>query len=181
MKNLVTSQTMLVNTKFMAAYENKAYHSVIATTNARTTEDISFDNRRTVEVRVMDAQPSLGRAVALAALVQGLARHAVEGPAPLDLPGEVLAESDFRAFRYGLDARLVDVDGTLRPARELADTAVRQARDALGAGGAGQPLDSLAAALSEPTECSRQRMLVEDHGMPALLEDLMTTTVTCDW
>jgi hypothetical protein len=45
-KNLVTSQTILVNAKFMPAYENKAYHSVIATTNARTTEDISFDNRR---------------------------------------------------------------------------------------------------------------------------------------
>jgi carboxylate-amine ligase len=132
----------------------------------------------TVEVRVMDAQPSIGRAVALAALIQGLARHAVERPASLDLPGEVLAESDFRALRYGLDARLVDVDGTLRPARELAETALRHAREALGVRGA-QPLDILAAGLSEPPECSRQRKLVRNHGMRALLEDLMATTVRC--
>ena len=45
-KNLVTSQSMQVNTKFLPVYENKAYHSVIATTNSRTPEDISFDNRR---------------------------------------------------------------------------------------------------------------------------------------
>ena len=30
----------------MPAYENNAYHSIIATTNSRTPEDISFDNRR---------------------------------------------------------------------------------------------------------------------------------------
>jgi hypothetical protein len=50
-KNLVTSTKLLVNTKGVPAYENPAYHSIIATTNARTAEDISFDNRRMTFVR----------------------------------------------------------------------------------------------------------------------------------
>jgi hypothetical protein len=45
-KNLITSQTMLVNPKGIIAFENPAYHSVIATTNSTTPEEISFDNRR---------------------------------------------------------------------------------------------------------------------------------------
>jgi hypothetical protein len=50
-KNLITSQSMVINTKGLPAYENPAYHSVIATTNARTAEDISFDNRRMTFIR----------------------------------------------------------------------------------------------------------------------------------
>jgi hypothetical protein len=40
----------------------------------------------TLEVRVMDAQPSLRHAVGLVALVQGLVRYAVENPVAADLP-----------------------------------------------------------------------------------------------
>ena len=45
-KNLVTSESMVVNTKGIPAFENPAYHSVIATTNSLSPEAISFDNRR---------------------------------------------------------------------------------------------------------------------------------------
>jgi hypothetical protein len=42
---------MVVNTKGIPAYQNNAYHSIIATTNSRTAEDISFDNRRMTFIR----------------------------------------------------------------------------------------------------------------------------------
>jgi carboxylate-amine ligase len=73
----------------------------------------------TLEVRVMDAQPSLDLAAGLAAPVQGLARHPVERPPASDLSSEVLAENDFRAAMYGLNTSIVDRDGTLRPAPAL--------------------------------------------------------------
>jgi len=50
-KNLVTSETMLVNSKGLPAYENPAFHSIVATTNSKTPEDISFDNRRMTFLR----------------------------------------------------------------------------------------------------------------------------------
>jgi len=50
-KNLVTSETMMVNTKGIIAYENKAYHSIIATTNSPNPEEIGFDNRRMTFLR----------------------------------------------------------------------------------------------------------------------------------
>ena len=66
----------------------------------------------TIEVRVMDAQPSLARIAGLTALVQGLARHAAEVPDRDDLPDDVLVANDFAACRYGLEARVVDPDGS---------------------------------------------------------------------
>jgi carboxylate-amine ligase len=127
----------------------------------------------TLEVRVMDAQPSLARAAGLAALVQGVARAAAEegtGPEP---PDAVLVENDFRAVRYGVDARIVDVDGHVRPLREIAAREVDAARHVLAADGHDEPLDELEALLVELAECDRQRALVRFRGMPALLEDLM--------
>src|SRR4051794_2651924 len=58
----------------------------------------------TVELRVMDAQHSVGRAAGLAALVQGVARHAVEVPDQSDLPDDAVLANDFRASRYGMEA-----------------------------------------------------------------------------
>jgi len=50
-KNLITSTTMLVNEKGTPAYQNPAYHSIIATTNSQTPEGINFDNRRMTFIR----------------------------------------------------------------------------------------------------------------------------------
>ena len=57
----------------------------------------------TLEVRVMDAQPSLARVAGLTALVQGIARHAVEAPARDELSDDVLAVNDHRAAHGGLE------------------------------------------------------------------------------
>jgi hypothetical protein len=50
-KNLVTARTIIINPKGIAAYENPCYHNIIATTNAKEPEDISFDNRRMTFIR----------------------------------------------------------------------------------------------------------------------------------
>lgn len=130
----------------------------------------------TVELRVMDAVPSLDLAAGLATLARGLARHAVERPPTVDMPTAVLRENDFRAARYGLDARVVDVDGRMRPMREIAQEALAEARAALGGDGSADSLVAVAAALAGEQECDCQRKLVASAGMPALLEDLAVRT-----
>ena len=130
----------------------------------------------TIEVRVMDAQPSLARAAGLAALVQGLARHAVDVPDADDLPEEHVIDNDFRACRHGLDARVVDSDGSRRAVREVAARALRDARHALAADGLERPLEVIDALLAEPPEYVRQREVCERQGMAGLLLDLTERT-----
>ncbi|HYB27719.1 MAG TPA: YbdK family carboxylate-amine ligase [Solirubrobacteraceae bacterium] len=91
----------------------------------------------TVEVRVMDAQTTVGDTAALLALVHALARLQLEGE-PLEgaIAPEVLAENRFLAARDGLDARLIDpVKRRLVPARVLLDALLARCRahtDAVG-------------------------------------------------
>ena len=134
----------------------------------------------TVEVRVMDAQPSLERAAGLAALVQGLARHAVEVPDRVDLPDDVVLANDFSACRHGLETTILDLGGSRRPLREVAAGAIEDARRLLAADGLDGPLEGVRAMLVEPPEHVRQREVCEQHGMAALLADLVSRTVDVD-
>ena len=134
----------------------------------------------TVELRAMDAQPSLATAAGLIALTQGLARHAVERPSPTDLPTQVLTENNFRVARYGLEARIVDRDGTMRPVRQLAARAVAEARAVLGAEGLDAPLEVVERLLGSEPEYERQRRIHAEHGMGGLLRDLVRRTGTTD-
>ena len=79
----------------------------------------------TVEVRIMDAQTTLGDTAAIAALVQSIVRLEVEEGAKtydLGIPPEVLDENRFLAARDGMDAELIahELDQRL-PARALLD------------------------------------------------------------
>ncbi len=130
----------------------------------------------TLEVRVMDAQPSLAVVAGLVSLVQGLARSAVERPSHLDIPTQVLAENDFRVARHGLDARIVDVHGTMRPIREIAVQAIKVARETLAADGLDGPLSALDRLLDTEPEYDRQRRVHREHGMAGLLRDLAERT-----
>jgi glutamate---cysteine ligase / carboxylate-amine ligase len=130
----------------------------------------------TLEVRVMDALHSVVRAAGLTALVQGLARHAVEAPDIDDLPDDIVAVNDFRACRYGLDTRIWDGDGVMRPLREIAVRALGEARTMLAPDGLDGPLEVVESMLVGPPEYTRQRRLCEEHGMPALLADLVART-----
>jgi carboxylate-amine ligase len=134
----------------------------------------------TLEVRVMDAVPSLETVAALAALVQGIARRAVESPDDVDLDDDVLAVNDHRAARYGLDTRVVDVDRSLRPLREVAARVVAEAQAVLATDHLDAPLEQLEATLAGETEPNRQRRVVAAGGMPALLADLVARTTDLD-
>ena len=71
----------------------------------------------TIEVRIMDAQTTVGETAALAALVQSIARLEVEvgylPPVQLDAV-EALDENRFLAARDGVAAELIDVDSERR-------------------------------------------------------------------
>jgi carboxylate-amine ligase len=131
----------------------------------------------TLEVRVMDAQPSVRLATGLVALVQGLARQAVENPPVVDLSPAVLAANDFRALRYGLDTRIVDADGSMRPMREVAADAIATARIGLVDLADAEPLDAVDAYLHGEPEYQRQRRIHARYGMVGLLRDLVGRTV----
>jgi carboxylate-amine ligase len=133
----------------------------------------------TVEVRVMDPQPSLASAAALTALVQGLAIRAVEArttDSAADLPGELLAENDFRVVRHGLETTIIDATGAMRPVREVAAALVADARDALRPLGLDGPLDGVERMLADEPEYVRHRRVHETGGMRALLADLVDRT-----
>ena len=130
----------------------------------------------TLEVRVMDAVPCLSTVTALTALVQGIARRAVELPDEVDLSDDVLAVNDHRAARYGLDTKVVDVDETLRPLREVVARTVDEAREVLRGDGLHEPLEPLDRTLAGETEPDRQRRVVAAGGLPALLADLVART-----
>ena len=131
----------------------------------------------TIEVRVMDAQSSLRAAVGLTALIQALARYAVDRPLAVDVPSDVLAENDFRAARDGLDARIVDIDGTMRPVRELAAAALGEARAVLASDGLEGPLEAIDQILTDEPEYTRQRRIHYERGMAGLLADLTARTM----
>jgi len=76
----------------------------------------------TVEIRICDAQPDLGQAQSLAALMYSLAarfaRALDEGEPLPELPNRLIEENLWRAIRYGLTDGLIDFErGEVVPAR----------------------------------------------------------------
>jgi carboxylate-amine ligase len=130
----------------------------------------------TVEVRVMDPQPSLAAVAGLTALVQGIAAHALDHPPVAELPAEVLAENDFRVMRHGLETSIVDTSGAMLPVRRTATRLLVEARSALRPLGLEAPLVGIERILATEPEYVRHRRLHAAGGMPALLADLVERT-----
>jgi glutamate---cysteine ligase / carboxylate-amine ligase len=94
----------------------------------------------TVEIRICDAQLSAGESEALAALIVACVAQAAlevdEGVPFENFPRSLIEENLWRATRYGLDGRLIDLDrGDTYPAADAADRLLRwtaPARAALG-------------------------------------------------
>jgi glutamate---cysteine ligase / carboxylate-amine ligase len=99
----------------------------------------------TVEVRVMDAQSEVGQTASLIALIQSLARMALEGEAAGGATSpEVLAENRFLAARDGLDARLIDsADRKLVPVQTMVQSLLERLRPHGAALGCSDELDRL--------------------------------------
>jgi glutamate---cysteine ligase / carboxylate-amine ligase len=128
----------------------------------------------TVEVREMDAQSRLADVAAIAALIQGLARHEVEGDAAPP-PLEAIQWSGFRAMRDGLDAEIVH-DGRLAPLREVARAALDLAAPSAREAGAENELGGVERILAEGNGADRQRRAHGAGGMPSLLSSLVRET-----
>ena len=115
---------------------------------------------------------------ALAALVQCVAKLEAERPAPLERLGhgpEVLSENRFLAARDGMNARLIDAEGTRRlAAHELLDALVRECEPHARALGCEEELAHVAE-LARCTGAQRQLNLARAEGrlpeLVALLAD----------
>lgn len=127
----------------------------------------------TVELRMMDAQTSLGDVAPLVALIQSLSRLELEGRCSrAAVPGdEVLAENRFLAARDGMDSELIDLAGRrLIPVRRLLRELIAECRPhavALGCADALEGVHRLAAV----NGADRQRTVAA--GKP--LEHLIST------
>jgi carboxylate-amine ligase len=126
----------------------------------------------TVEVRIMDAQTSLDLTTGLIALVHGLAADALWHPREVRLHDEVLQESSYRAARYGMDGRLPDAEGRLRPVPELARDAIARVRPFLRERGGHEALAHIEDALIHGNGAVRQRAAYARGGTRAVTEQL---------
>jgi glutamate---cysteine ligase / carboxylate-amine ligase len=103
----------------------------------------------TVEVRICDAQPEFGRAVALAGLMTALtanfARWYDEGrPLPAH-PHRLIEENFWRAIRWGMAGELIDLDtGVVMPARARLEAVVEEVSDVASELGIAPYLEPLA-------------------------------------
>jgi glutamate---cysteine ligase / carboxylate-amine ligase len=131
----------------------------------------------TVEVRALDAQASLEDTGALVALTHCLARHAADTGSEPDPPSDVLDEGVFRAARFGVEARLPDARGRLRPIDQQVREALALARRYASELHCDNELDALPALLRRGGGAGRQRASYRIAGMDALLRDLTELTL----
>ena len=122
----------------------------------------------------MDSQSRVADIAAIAALVQGLARHEAEAGSPPP-PLEAIQWSGFRAMRDGLDAEIVH-DGGLAPLREVARAAIDLAAPTAREAGAEKGLGAVERIIAEGNGADRQRRAHCAAGMPGLLESLVRET-----
>jgi len=128
----------------------------------------------TVEVRELDAQSRLGDVGAIAALVQGLARHEAEaGGEPL--PTETVHWSAWRAIRDGIAAE-IHHDGRLAPLSEVARAAIAIAEPHVREAGGVDALGDLELILDEGAGADRHRAAHRDGGIEGLLDSLVAET-----
>src|SRR5215217_7944400 len=114
----------------------------------------------TVEVRICDAQTTAGEGDGLAALIVACVRQAAAevdaGQTPPHLPARLIEENTWRAIRYGLDGRLLDLE-----AERVDEFPAAETLDRLNAwSGADVVLPDLNGA-------QRQRRMIEAGARPA--------------
>jgi glutamate---cysteine ligase / carboxylate-amine ligase len=114
----------------------------------------------TVEVRICDSQMTAAEADGLAALIVACVRRAAEevdaGETPPDLPGRLIEENMWRAIRYGLDGRLLDLE-----AERIEEFPASETLDRLRAWSGSD------ATLPDLNGAQRQRRLIDAGAKPA--------------
>jgi carboxylate-amine ligase len=126
----------------------------------------------TVEVRAMDSQSSLRDVAGIAALVQGLCKYLAERAPDACESREAIAESSFRASRYGVGATLWH-RGALRPATQIVKDELEAVRPHARELGSEAPLEEVERILREGNGADRQRAALRRGGMGAVLELLV--------
>jgi carboxylate-amine ligase len=126
----------------------------------------------TVEVRICDAQSTAGESEALAALIVGTvlqaARDVDEGVPFVDPAPRLVEENVWRAIRYGLDGKLIDLErAEEQPAAEAVERLLAWTAPVRGELG-------VEVALPEWNGAQRQRRLLESG---ASIEDVYAATV----
>jgi carboxylate-amine ligase len=130
----------------------------------------------TIEVRAPDAQFSLGRVLALAAFIHALARMEAEAAPPPHHPRDTIEAACFQATRYGLEARLPDDQGALRPARDLVREVLDRVRPYALELGCSEALDGIEAILAQGNGADIQRRIHAGYGMRGLVTWLIERT-----
>jgi carboxylate-amine ligase len=147
--------------------------------------DIHWDLRPrpdfgTVEIRVMDAPPTLSESTAIAAFARALTVYLLRTPAsqrppllPRVLPRWLEIENHFQAARLALDAEYVDASGAVRPLRDILDAtleAISATGDELGDG---DYLAQLHPRVTRDPSHARQRRVYRETGSTrAVVADL---------
>jgi glutamate---cysteine ligase / carboxylate-amine ligase len=114
----------------------------------------------TVEVRICDAQMTAAESDGLAELVVACVRRAADevdaGETPPDLPARLIEENVWRAIRYGLDGRLLDLQ-----AGRIDEFPAEETLDRLNAWAGADVV------LPELNGAQRQRRMIDEGATPA--------------
>jgi glutamate---cysteine ligase / carboxylate-amine ligase len=114
----------------------------------------------TVEVRICDAQMTAAESDGLAELIVACVRRAAAevdaGQTPPDLPHRLIEENVWRAIRYGLDGRLLDLQ-----AERIEEFAAAETLDRLNAWAGADVV------MPELNGAQRQRRMIEAGASPA--------------
>ena len=136
----------------------------------------------TVEIRAMDAQTRVEHTIALAALIQCLAKDLVEehqaGRPSVDYPWEILDENKWIAARHGLDAELVMLpDGGREPVRRRAAALLERLAGHADELGCAAELESIGELLSKGNGAKRQALVYEaNHDLQELMAEIVAAT-----
>jgi carboxylate-amine ligase len=137
----------------------------------------------TIEVRIMDVQPNVEDAGAIAGLIQALVRHLGKhydrGTGVPRVNRFVIGENRWLAARYGLRARLVHPGAGARGAREVVLELVDRLADDADAVGAGWALERVAEIASRGSSAELQLVRYRrGAGLDEILRSVIDETGT---
>jgi carboxylate-amine ligase len=131
----------------------------------------------TVEFRVCDIQRSLARTRMLVALSQAICHRIDEeyraGKLVQDMEIEFINDAVWKATRFGFDAKVTDVDGSILTMGELIQKMAEYARPSLEQLGSLDIVPTVENVLAEGSEANQQREIYNEGGFPSLLQMLM--------
>ncbi len=136
----------------------------------------------TLEIRIMDTQPTVGEAIALAAFCQSLIEylklHADEAQEKLlrPLPHWIELENRFRSSQHGLDAMYVeDLNGNSRPIGNIVEDILSSLKETADKLGVSQQLAGIEEVLSNgPSYIRQHNIYSETKSYQAIVSSVLS-------